>query len=73
MGLGFEIRDPEKTYSGSRIQGSKRPRIRIRNTVKNHLNEEINPLLPTGIGERYSQTMSNLEQAALLRRFELPL
>jgi hypothetical protein len=29
---GSEIRDPEKTYSGSRIQGSKRHRIRIRNT-----------------------------------------
>jgi hypothetical protein len=32
---GSEIRDPEKTYSGSRIQGSKRhriPQIRIRNT-----------------------------------------
>jgi hypothetical protein len=27
MGLGSEIRDPEKTYSGSRIQGSKRHRI----------------------------------------------
>ncbi len=26
------IPDPEKTYPGSRIQGSKRPRIRIRNT-----------------------------------------
>jgi hypothetical protein len=25
---GSEIRDPEKTYSGSRIQGSKRHRIR---------------------------------------------
>jgi hypothetical protein len=25
--LGSEIRDPEKTYSGSRIQGSKRHRI----------------------------------------------
>jgi hypothetical protein len=24
---GFRIRDPEKTYSGSRIQGSKRHRI----------------------------------------------
>jgi hypothetical protein len=46
MGLGSEIRDPrsgirdpEKTYSGSRIQGSKRHRIpdpgsRIRNTAK---------------------------------------
>ncbi len=27
MGLGSEIRDPEKTYSGSRIQGQKRNRI----------------------------------------------
>ncbi len=27
MGLGSEIRDPEKTYSGSRIQGSKKHRI----------------------------------------------
>jgi hypothetical protein len=27
MNLGSEIRDPEKTYSGSRIQGSKRHRI----------------------------------------------
>jgi hypothetical protein len=33
MVLGSEIRDPEKIYSGSRIQGSKRHRIRIRNTV----------------------------------------
>ncbi len=37
MVLGSGIRDPEKTYSGSRIQGSKstRSRIRIRNTVAN--------------------------------------
>jgi hypothetical protein len=34
MVLGSGIRDPEKTHSGSRIQGSKRhrSRIRIRNT-----------------------------------------
>jgi hypothetical protein len=34
MGLGSEIRDPEKIYSGSRIQGQKGTgsRIRIRNT-----------------------------------------
>jgi hypothetical protein len=32
---GSEIRDPEKTHSGSRIQGSKRHRIRIRNTAQN--------------------------------------
>ncbi len=40
---------------------------------RNHLNEEITPLLPTGIGERYSQTISYLGRAALLRRCELPL
>jgi hypothetical protein len=40
---------------------------------KNHfLNEEITPLLPTEIGERFSQTISNLGHAALLRRCELP-
>ncbi len=27
MDMGSEIRDPVKTYSGSRIQGSKRHRI----------------------------------------------
>jgi hypothetical protein len=49
MGLGSEIRDPEKTYSGSRIQGSKRHRIpdpgyriRIRNTAA-HLCPVLNP------------------------------
>jgi hypothetical protein len=40
---------------------------------RNHLNEVITPLLPTGIGERYSQTISNLEHAVLLHRCELPL
>ncbi len=35
---------------------------------RNHLNKEITPLLSTGIGERYSQTISNLGHAALLRR-----
>ncbi len=40
---------------------------------KNYLNEEITPLLPTGIGERYCETISNLGHAALLRRCELPL
>jgi hypothetical protein len=39
---------------------------------RNHLKKEINPLLPTGIGERYSQTKSYLGHAALLRRCELP-
>jgi hypothetical protein len=40
---------------------------------RSHLNEEITLLLPTGIDERYSQTISNLGLAALLRRCELPL
>jgi hypothetical protein len=31
------------------------------------------PLLPTGIGERCSQTISNLGHAALLRQCELTL
>jgi hypothetical protein len=40
---------------------------------RNQLNKEITPLLPTGIGEELSQTISNLGHAALLRRCELPL
>jgi hypothetical protein len=39
---------------------------------RNHLNEEMIPLLPTGIGERFGQTISNLEHVALLRRCEPP-
>jgi hypothetical protein len=35
MGLGSEIRDPEKTYPGSRGQKGTESRIRIRNTEKN--------------------------------------
>jgi hypothetical protein len=38
----------------------------------NHLNEEITPLLPHWIAERFSQTVSNLGHAALLHRCELP-
>jgi hypothetical protein len=38
---------------------------------RNHLNMETTPLLPTGMSERYSQTISNLGHAALLRRCEL--
>ncbi len=33
---------------------------------RNNLNEEITPFLPIGIGERYSQTISNLGHAALM-------
>ncbi len=46
--------------------------LRVAKAGTNHLNEESTPLLPTGIGERYSQTISNLGHAALLRRCELP-
>jgi hypothetical protein len=46
---------------------------RVAKAGRNHLNEEITPLFPTGIGEEYSQTISNLEHAELLRRCELPL
>ncbi len=46
--------------------------LRVAKTGKNHLNEEITPLFPTGIGERFSQTISNLGHAALLRRCKLP-
>jgi hypothetical protein len=34
MDLGSEIRDPEKTYSGSRGQKGTGSRIRIRNTAR---------------------------------------
>ncbi len=47
--------------------------LRTAKTGKNHLNEEITPLLPTGICERFSQTISNIGHAALLRRRELSL
>ncbi len=38
---------------------------RVAKTGKHHLNEEITPLLSSGIGERFSQTISNLGHAAL--------
>jgi hypothetical protein len=49
------------------------PPLSVVKTGKNHLNEEITSLLPTGIGKRFNQTISNLGHAALLRRCELPL
>jgi hypothetical protein len=36
------------------------------NYHKNHLNGEITHLLPTGIGERFTLTISDLEHAVLL-------
>jgi hypothetical protein len=49
------------------------PHLRVAKAGRNHLNEEITPFLPTGIGKRYRQTISNLGHGALLRRCELPL
>jgi hypothetical protein len=49
------------------------PFLYARKAGRNNLNAEITPLFPTGIGERFSQTMSYLGHAALLRRCELPL
>jgi hypothetical protein len=39
--------------------------LQVATAGKNHLKEEITPLLPTG--ERYYQKISNLVHAALLR------
>ncbi len=47
--------------------------LRVAKAGKNQLNEKINPYLPNVIGERFSQTISSLGHAALLRRCELPL
>ncbi len=41
MVLESEIRDPEKTYSGSRIQGSKSTRSRIPDPDPQHCNIPI--------------------------------
>jgi hypothetical protein len=58
------------TIDGLESQGADPPPplpLQIATAGKNHLNEEITPLLPTGMDERYIQTMSNLGHAALLR------
>ncbi len=47
--------------------------LHVAKAGRNNLKEEITPLLPTWIGERCSQTISNLGHASLLRRCELPL
>ncbi len=47
--------------------------LRVAKGGRKNVNEEFGALLPTGIGERYSQTIPNLEHAALLFRREFPL
>jgi hypothetical protein len=54
-------------------QGADPPPLPLHIVTAGRVNEEITPLLPTGIGERYCQTISNLGHAALLRRCELRL
>jgi hypothetical protein len=49
------------------------PPLHVGTAGKNHLNEEITPLIPTGIGVRYCQTITNLRHSAILRRCEFPL
>ncbi len=44
--------------------------LRVVKTGRNHLNEEITPLLPTGIGDRFKPNLINLGHAAPLRRCE---
>ncbi len=41
--------------------------LRVAKAGRNHLNEEITPLLPTGIGQQYSLAISNLGHATPLR------
>jgi hypothetical protein len=58
MGLGYSLhlwRSP----TGCRPPTPSKPLpLRVAKACRNNLNNEITPLLPTGIGERYSQTIS---------------
>ncbi len=64
----------DSTY-GFASQGADPPPhpLRVAKAGRKHLNEEFTLRLPTGIGERCSQTISNLGHGALLRQCELPL
>jgi hypothetical protein len=53
------------TRLGHRVPTSFPLSLRLAKAGRNHLNEEITPLLPTGIGVQYCQTISNLGHAAL--------
>ncbi len=59
--------------SNTQNAGPLPPSFTVAKAGRNHLNVEITHLLPTGIGERYCQTISNLGHAALLHRGELSL
>ncbi len=75
--LSWQIARPLATAAlWVRITGCRPPftiPLRVGKAGRNHLNEDIDPLLPIRIGERYSQTISTfLRHAALQRRCELP-
>ncbi len=63
-----------KSARGWGPQGADLPHfpLGVAKAGRNDLNEGITPILPTGIGVRYSQTLSNFGHAAILRRFETP-
>jgi hypothetical protein len=71
-----ELRGASLHHCTQRAPTTSPPPLRVAKIGKNHLNDEITLLLPTGIGKRFkkfSQTISNLGHAVLLRRCELPL
>ncbi len=61
------------TAPGQRVPTPTPPSSTRGKAGRNQLKEEITPLLPTGKAERFSQTISNLGHAALLRQCEFPL
>ncbi len=71
--INYDDRDSSNSITQGADPLTPPPLLRVVKTGKNHLNEEITHVLPTGIGGRFSQTISNLGHAALLRRCELPI
>jgi hypothetical protein len=65
---------PEINHSGSKGADPFPPIIYAKEGRQNSFEpKKLPPFLPTGIGERYSQTILNLGHAALLRRSKIPL
>jgi hypothetical protein len=58
-----------RTWLNHRVPSPPPPPLRVAKAGRNHLNEEFTPSSPLG----YSQTITNLGHAALLRWCELPL
>jgi hypothetical protein len=66
---GFGIRDPEKTYSGSRIQGSKGTGTMIRNPGINYQTARLEPLLASSL-LRQVQVLTPLNKLQFRIHFE---